>query len=123
MDAPSPPLLFGLSTVEACEPEPLARELEAFVAAGCTAAEISLQHSFTVRGGKVNTAEVTAIGQVLARFPLRYTTHGPLALNLMDADHHELHVGVAQASIEVAAALGSSVLVVHGGVWPNTKSF
>lgn len=119
MDPHALPVFYGLSTEGPCEPDALARELERFVAAGCTAAEISLQNGFTVCGGRVNAQEVEAIGRVLARFPLRYTMHGPLGLNLMDADHHDRHVAVARAFIEVTAALGSSVLVVHGGVWPK----
>lgn len=115
----APPLFYGLSTEGPCEPDTLARELDCFVSAGCTAAELSLQNGFTVCGGRVNAREVEEMGRVLARFPLRYTMHGPLGLNLMDADHHDLHLAVARAFIEVTAALGSSVLVVHGGVWPK----
>ena len=119
MNTPAPPVFFGLSTPGPCEPDPLAHELDLFAAAGCTAAEVSLQNGFMVCGGRVHAREVDAIGRVLARFPLRYTMHGPLGLNLMDADHHDLHVAVARAFIEVTASLGSGVLVVHGGVWPK----
>jgi sugar phosphate isomerase/epimerase len=112
-------IAYGLSTEGPCEPEPLARELALFAEAGCTAAEISLQNGFAVTGGRVNVPEVEALGAVLRRFPLRYTAHGPLGMNLMDAAHHDLHRAVCRAMIEATAALGASVLVVHGGVWPS----
>lgn len=110
-------LAYGLCTVDPCEPEPLARELARLAEAGCTAAEISLEHGFAVVGGRVNAAEVARLAAVLGRFPLRYTVHGPLGMNLMDAAHHELHRAVCRAMIEATAALGAGVLVVHGGVW------
>lgn len=110
---------MGLATEGAGKPELLARDLDLFAAAGCTGADVSLQNSFTVCGGRVNAREVDAIGRVLARFPLRDTMHGPSGLNLMDTDHHNLHVAVARAFIEVTAALGRGVLVVHEGVWPK----
>ena len=108
---------YGLSTEGMCEPDPLARELALFAEAGCTAAEISLQNGFAVTGGRVNVAEVEALAAVLRRFPLRYTVHGPLGMNLMDAAHHDLHRAVCRAMIEATGALGAGVLVVHGGVW------
>ncbi|WP_439577478.1 sugar phosphate isomerase/epimerase family protein [Elioraea sp.] len=108
---------YGLSTEGRCEPEPLAQELALFAEAGCTAAEISLQNSFAVTGGRVNGPEVEALAAVLRRFPLRYTVHGPLGMNLMDAAHHDLHRAVCRAMIEATGALGAGVLVVHSGVW------
>jgi sugar phosphate isomerase/epimerase len=110
-------IAYGLSTEGQCEPEPLARELALFAEAGCTAAEISLQNGFAVTGGRVNGPEVEALGAVLRRFPLRYTVHGPLGMNLMDAAHHDLHRAVCRAMIEATGALGAGVLVVHSGVW------
>ncbi|MFQ3622641.1 MAG: hypothetical protein SNJ73_03755, partial [Acetobacteraceae bacterium] len=108
---------FGLSTEGPLEPEPLDRQLSLFADAGCTAAEISLQNGFLVTGGRINRPELEAIRAVLRRFPLRYTMHGPLGLNLMDAEHHALHLAVGRAMIEVTAELGGTILVVHGGVW------
>ncbi len=112
-------LPFGLCTEGPLEPEPLQHQLSLFLEAGCTAAEISLQNGFLVTGGRVNRAELQSIHAVLRRFPLRYTMHGPLSFNLMDAEHHALHLAVGLAMIEVTAALGGTVLVVHGGVWPS----
>ncbi|WP_019015553.1 sugar phosphate isomerase/epimerase [Elioraea tepidiphila] len=110
-------IAYGLSTEGPCEPEPLARELALFAESGCTAAEISLQNGFAVTGGRVNVPEVEALASVLRRFPLRYTVHGPLGMNLMDAAHHDLHRAVCRAMIEATGALGAGVLVVHSGVW------
>jgi sugar phosphate isomerase/epimerase len=110
---------YGLSTEGPCEPEPLERELARFAEAGCTAAEISLQNSFVVHGGRIFHREVEALGAVLRRFPLRYTMHGPLGTNFMDAAHLELHKQVCRAMVEVTGALGGSVMVVHGGVWDS----
>ena len=108
---------YGLSTEGPCEPAALERELALFAESGCTAAEISLQNSFAVHAGRVNGAEVDRLAAVMRRFPLRYTAHGPLGMNLMDAAHHDLHRTVCRATIEATAALGATVLVVHGGVW------
>lgn len=108
---------YGLSTEGPCEPAALERELALFAESGCTAAEISLQNSFAVHAGRVNGAEVERLAAVMRRFPLRYTAHGPLGMNLMDAAHHDLHRTVCRATIEATAALGATVLVVHGGVW------
>lgn len=110
-------LAYGLSTEGPCEPATLERELALFAESGCTAAEISLQNSFVVHAGRVNGPEVDRLAAVMRRFPLRYTAHGPLGMNLMDAVHHDLHRTVCRAMIEATAALGATVLVVHGGVW------
>lgn len=109
---------YGLSTEGPCEPDALERELALFAEAGCTAAEVSLQNGFAVHAGRVNGAEVERLAAVMRRFPLRYTAHGPLGMNLMDEVHHDLHRAVCRATIEATAALGATVLVVHGGVWP-----
>jgi sugar phosphate isomerase/epimerase len=108
----------GLSTESAAgDIAGLDAELGRFVEAGCGIAELSLQNMFVVTGGRLNLPELRAIEAVTRRHPLRYTAHGPLGTNFMDAAHIELHRAVCRAMIEAAGALGATRLVVHGGVW------
>ena len=55
---------------------------------------------------------------ICARRSLRYTAHGTLAVNFMDEANLDRHKAVCRANLELAAAVGATVLVHHPGLVP-----
>lgn len=76
-----------------------------------------------IAGGRVLGARVTAVKRMLAGRGLRYTVHGPLAINLMDAPERlARHQEVLGAALEVSAELGALHYVLHNGIYPQSRS-
>ncbi len=93
----------------------LDRALARLVEAGCEHAELYAPALFVTVAGRDNTARVEAVAEVCARHKLAYTLHAPIAVNLMDLVHLDLHVAVLASSIRFAGRVGASVVVVHPG--------
>lgn len=93
--------------------EALARLLERAVAVGFDGVELSIGCFNIIRGGRVIAQEVERARALLARYPLRYTLHGPCNLNL--ARNSDLAEQVLESCLQVAAELGAEVLVYHSG--------
>jgi len=93
--------------------EALARHLERAAAVGFDGVELSVGCFNIIRGGQVVERELERARALLARYPLRYTLHGPLSLSLVrDA---ELAAQVLESCLQMAAGLGAEVLVYHSG--------
>jgi sugar phosphate isomerase/epimerase len=96
-------------------PGSLEARLAAIVAAGADAAEIALYDFDVVAGGRVLERRLASLLEIAARFPLRYTVHGPLAANPWDLRHAAIHEAAARAHLEIAGQLGASAYVQHSG--------
>jgi sugar phosphate isomerase/epimerase len=95
-------------------------EAEAF---GADFVELPLHGMDLIAGGRILTSRVKTVKAALAGRPLRYTAHGPLAIDLMDIPERlPRHQDVLKASLEVAAELGALHYVLHTGVYAVERS-
>ncbi|MEM8664436.1 MAG: sugar phosphate isomerase/epimerase [Pseudomonadota bacterium] len=93
----------------------LANRLQRFHAMGCEVAEITAVGLDAVTACRLVPERIEAIRAILADVPLTTTMHAPIAINLMDEAHIALHKAAALASLDLAAALGAKVVVLHPG--------
>ncbi len=95
------------------DPAALARTLDRAVAVGFDGVELGIDCCNAIRGGRLVPSEVQRTRALLARYPLRYTLHGPINLNL--TREPELAAAVMESCLQLAAGLGAEVLVYHSG--------
>ena len=82
---------------------------------GCTGAEITATGLDAVVACRLIAPQVAAVKAAMARFPFAYSMHAPIAINLMDEAHRDLHRRAALVSMELAAEIGAPVVVLHPG--------
>jgi sugar phosphate isomerase/epimerase len=78
--------------------------------------ELSFSSLGIIFDGKVHPEVLADLVAVTRNFDLRYTVHGLNRLNLAYDARHELCRRIMAAQIEVAKAVGASVLVYHSGL-------
>lgn len=83
---------------------------------GASHAELALFAADLIAGGRILPGPRRRLEAICARRPLRYTAHGILAVNFMDEANLDLHRAVCRATIELAAAVGVTILVQHPGL-------
>lgn len=99
----------------------LARELDYYQEQGFSHVELSPHGVGAIYGGRLNRARVTEVKAVLARYPFRYTVHGPNPLNLMAKDATN-QLGFI-ASLEFTAAVNAEIMVYHAGRYIPEEDF
>lgn len=108
----------GFSTSARDDPDfdLLRRDLDTALELGVEFVELPLFTMDIIAGGRVLDAQVRRLKEALASRLLRFTVHGPIALNLMQAaDLVQRHMTVAKATIEICAEIGALHLVLHTG--------
>lgn len=93
----------------------LTAQLDRFAQMGCEMVEITATGLDAVCACRLIPERVAAVRKILARYPFTYSMHAPIAINLMDEPHLALHRRAAEASLELAAALGATTVVLHPG--------
>lgn len=93
----------------------LDRELEAFASLGCDACEITAVGLDVVSACRLIPGRVKAVREILDRYDFAYSQHAPIAINLLDLTHIDLQVRAAEAAIQLAAEIGTPVVVFHPG--------
>ncbi len=97
------------------DPAKLDSILGGLVAAGASHAEIALVNLDVVINGSVDPVRLADVQAVCANHPLTYSIHGAIATNLMDEPNMARHGQVLAATIDLCAALGGSLVVLHPG--------
>ncbi len=82
---------------------------------GFDGVELDLPELFIIFGGKIVPAALRDVQTCLEHYDLTYSLHAPLSLNLLDAPNRDLHMSVALATIDAAAALNVKSIVLHPG--------
>lgn len=100
----------------------LARDLDRAVALGADLVELAISPTECIVGGRVNRHRVQALATALKSTPLSVTVHAPLSFSMMDMDHMEIQTAVGLACLDVCAAFGAVVMVIHPG-WINPVRF
>jgi sugar phosphate isomerase/epimerase len=109
---------FGFSTIQKRDLSDLDQILSRIEDLGASHAELSLGGADLVCGGRILRHRVDRLERICARHRLRYTAHGPLAANFMDAVHLGAYKAAAGALLEVCGAVGVTALVQHSGRAP-----
>jgi len=92
--------------------------LARIVELGADVAELSLCGDDLISGGRVLEARARRLVDICAKFPLRYTVHGLIVSNFMDAPNLEFQMAAAKAMVELSHRVGSDTLVHHSGHAP-----
>lgn len=93
----------------------LTQQLTRFETMGCEMAEITATGLDAVTACRLVPERVAAVRARLADHALAYSMHAPIAINLMDETHLDLHRRAALASLELADALDARTVVLHPG--------
>lgn len=94
----------------------LAAGLDAAEELGVDTVEIPTLSMDLVANGCMLRERVHEVAAILKGRPLKYTVHGPIAINLMDEPWRlPLHEEVLAASLEAAAELGALHYIMHTG--------
>jgi sugar phosphate isomerase/epimerase len=93
----------------------LARRLEFFKANGSDLAELTAVGLDVVSNCRLIDRRMDELRMILDAHDFEYTIHAPIACNLLDRAHLALHFATACASIDLAQAIGATVVVIHPG--------
>jgi len=94
--------------------ERLEADLERCHRAGYDLYELSVDACNVIIGGRVDHAELDRVRDLLSRWPLHYSLHGPGSLDL--SDPRPVAQKVMQSCLEVARSIEASVLVYHSAL-------
>ena len=96
----------------------LEASLARIVELGADVAELSLCGDDLITGGRVLEARANRLANICAKFPLRYSVHGLIVSNFMDAVNLDYQKAAARAMVELCSRVGSDTLVHHSGHAP-----
>lgn len=105
----------------------LAKRLAHLADIGATGAEITATGLDAVIACRLIPAQVAAVRAAMTGHDFAYSLHAPIAINLMDEQHRDLHRRAALVSMDLAAAIGAKVVVLHPGrctpmAWVNRRA-
>jgi sugar phosphate isomerase/epimerase len=101
----------------------LAEKLSKLVQLGFTAAELPIQAMEVIRNGVIDEQRLSRYVQLLAQFPLAYTTHAPFQLNLFHWEDADVQAQVLRSALEVSGALMAETMVYHPGRYVAEELF
>ena len=81
--------------------------LDRLATAGGSHAELSATALHITIAGRDNAPRVEAIARICAGYRLSFSVHAPIAINLMDETHLDLHEAVLASSLRFAARIGA----------------
>ncbi|BCP53860.1 hypothetical protein K32_24770 [Kaistia sp. 32K] len=106
------------TTADAGDMNHIEASLARIVELGADVAELSLCGDDLIAGGRVIESRARRLADICAKFPLRYTVHGLIVSNFMDAENLEFQKAAACAMVELSHRVGSDILVHHSGHAP-----
>jgi len=90
-------------------------KLKKITTLGLEVVEIPVEGLGVIINGAINGRQLEVYAKLLKGFPLQYTTHAPLDLNLFHSDDFEVERRLLLASLEVSAAIGARMITYHPG--------
>jgi sugar phosphate isomerase/epimerase len=101
----------------------LGSRLDEAEALGVEFVELPLYAMDLIAGARVLSSRVKAVKDILTGRSLRYTVHGPLAINMMDVPERlARHQDVLKAALEISSELGCVHYVMHCGMYENSRA-
>jgi sugar phosphate isomerase/epimerase len=96
--------------------EQLKRDLERAAELRVEFVELPMFAMDLIAGERILAQQVRRLKQATEGRGIRYTVHGPLAINFMQpGDFTARHLAVAKSAIEIAAEIGAVHIVLHTG--------
>lgn len=92
--------------------------LDRFETLGVESVELSMAAFDIVLNGKPAPARVAELKRVCADRPFGFTAHGPVTSSFTDRRHLQIQKDVCRATMDVAAEIGATAQVHHGGPTP-----
>lgn len=99
----------------------LARRLDFFQKIGANLAELNAVGLDVVSNCRIVEQRMAQLKTILSAYDFEYTIHAPIACNLLDTAHFDLHFNAACAAIDLAEAVGATIVVVHPGRTKETE--
>jgi len=96
----------------------LEETLGSFQDIGFDYVEIPVHGVDAIFKGRLNWLQTRLITDILKKFKLKYTVHGPNLLNLMDPSNFQLQKDIFKSGIEFTNAIGAEIFVYHSGKIP-----
>ncbi|MGJ8527760.1 sugar phosphate isomerase/epimerase family protein [Maritalea sp.] len=93
----------------------LSRKIGTLVEMGASICELNASSLDVVSDCRLMPQRVVALRSALGQHKTAYSLHAPIAINLMDETHIDLHMRAAHASLDLADACGSNIVVMHPG--------
>lgn len=90
-------------------------DLRYYAEIGADYAEICLGSIDIVAGGKVIESRRKELMELTGSFPLKYTVHGIVSSNYMNAATVRRQIDTTKAMLEVCDSIGAGILVQHSG--------
>jgi sugar phosphate isomerase/epimerase len=107
---------FSSSVSEDPNFEQLKRNLDDATRLGVDFVELPVFVMDLIAGYRLLPSQLQRLRSALAGHDLRYTVHGPIAINFMQTgDAYRRHLDLAKATIELSAELGAAHLILHTG--------
>lgn len=94
------------------------KALSDFQDVGFDYVEIPVDGVDAIFKGRLNWLQTRVIADILKKFKLKYTVHGPILLNLMDSSNFQLQKDIFKSGIEFTNAIGAEIFVYHSGKIP-----
>lgn len=94
----------------------LEHNLDDLVKMGYRVVELGLEQQNLIINGEIKSPEFNNLKAVLKNFPITYTVHGYVRLNLAYDERIELSRKVMNAQIEFCKGIGATRLVIHSGL-------
>lgn len=105
--------LIGINALTKTNPEHFEDSVRAVVDSGYDAMELCLSALPLLAGGEIVEPYADYTADILARYPLRYTAHIGVGLDLRNREDFTLHNTVLRSSIDLCERLGMDRLTLH----------
>lgn len=105
--------LIGINALTKTNPEHFEDSVRTVVDSGYDAMELCLSALPLLAGGEIVEPYVAYVADIFARYPLRYTAHIGVGLDLRNREDFELHNTVLRSSIDLCERLGMDRLTLH----------
>ncbi len=105
--------LIGINALTKTNPEHFEDSVRTVVDSGYDAMELCLSALPLLAGGEIVEPYVAYVADIFARYPLRYTAHIGVGLDLRNREDSELHNTVLRSSIDLCERLGMDRLTLH----------
>jgi len=88
---------------------------------GADVVELSLWDEDIISGSMIIPDRLKRLKDIMGKHTLRYTVHGPLYLNFMDARDPDRHKSLCRAFLELCGEIGVKTMVMHTGFLPHKE--
>lgn len=90
-------------------------QIDALGLAGAECVEMYAPALGVVAAARPITSRLAELKAICAERPVAFTLHAPIPVDFMDRAHIGLHRAAARVSVDLAAEIGATIVVIHAG--------